>query len=143
MAHKTKIWEFLKEHGSSQREAAAAIGMNRTSFSLKASGFSSRDRKRLAEHYNVPIEVIEGLFIGEIEEENPLVTTDKTKMGRFLKSRGSTQNEAARIVGISKTAMSFKVRGYSDFKAEEIKKLADYYDMTNEEIASIFFEREG
>ena len=51
----------------------------------------------------------------------------KTKIGAFLKTRKSNQNEAAKLLGISVTAFSMKATGRNQFKQNEIKKLADEY----------------
>lgn len=62
----------------------------------------------------------------------------KTKVAKFLKSRGSSQNEAAKVIGKSMTAFSLKANGRSQFTVGEIRELADYYDMTSEEIIEVF-----
>lgn len=62
-----------------------------------------------------------------------------TKLGMFLKGRGSTQNEAAAVLGISVTSMSGKAQGKTPFKQGEIKKLADHYKMTDGELREVFF----
>lgn len=62
----------------------------------------------------------------------------KTRIGQFLKSKGSTQGEAAELLGISRTSFSSKANGTFDFKASEIKKLAERYGMTACEIKDVF-----
>lgn len=44
-----------------------------------------------------------------------------------LKDAGITQAQAADKIGISRQAMSSKLRGRVDFKVDEIKKLRDIY----------------
>lgn len=62
MAGKSKISRWLKSKGSSQNEAAAVLGINKSSFSLKANGFSDKEKKKLAEHYAMTDEEIKELF---------------------------------------------------------------------------------
>lgn len=61
-----------------------------------------------------------------------------TRLKEFLKGRGSTQDEAAAVLGISKTALSNKATGKSPFKQSEIKKMVEVYEMTDEEIREVF-----
>jgi hypothetical protein len=63
----------------------------------------------------------------------------QTKMGQFLKSRGSNQNEAAEAIGVSTTSFSGKSNGKRPFKQWEIKKLAERYNMTAQELYDVFF----
>lgn len=63
-----------------------------------------------------------------------------TKLGDFLKKRGSTQNEAAALLGISVASVSGKARGKTPFKQGEIKKLAEHYEMTDSELREVFFD---
>ena len=61
-----------------------------------------------------------------------------TKLKDFLRKRGSTQNEAASVLGISATSMSAKAQGKSPFKSGEMKKLVDHYQMTDAEVREVF-----
>lgn len=63
----------------------------------------------------------------------------KTKMGQFLKSKGSNQNEAAEVIGKSAITFSMKANGVSQFKQDEIKALIERYAMTTDEIMEVFF----
>lgn len=62
-----------------------------------------------------------------------------TKVGAFLKSKGSTQNEAAELLGISVQSFSGKVNNKQPFKLHEIKNLIQHYNMTKEDIWDVFF----
>lgn len=62
-----------------------------------------------------------------------------TKIGRFLKSRGSSQLEAAEALGISSAAMSMKAKGKTSFKLDELRKLKEHYHMTGQEVLDVFF----
>lgn len=63
-----------------------------------------------------------------------------TRLRDFLRSRGSTQNEAAEILGISKTSLSGKAKGHVPFKQGEMKTLAEHYKMTDDELREVFFD---
>lgn len=58
----------------------------------------------------------------------------KTRIGQFLKAKGSSQNEAAKLLGISPCAFSLKANGFSE---EEVGKLAKHYKMTEEEVEDV------
>lgn len=62
-----------------------------------------------------------------------------TRVGQFLKKRGSSQGEAASVLGISEPAFSAKANGKNAFKLCELQKLAKHYSMTSEEIIGLFF----
>lgn len=63
----------------------------------------------------------------------------RTRIGQFLKTRKSTQKDAAQELGVTVATFSNKANGYTEFKQSEIKKLADMYDMSNAEIRNVFF----
>lgn len=56
-----------------------------------------------------------------------------------IREFGDTQGELARILGVTESTLSWKINGRSEFKQSEIKAIADRYDLTGEEIKSIFF----
>ena len=62
----------------------------------------------------------------------------QTRIGQFLKSKGSNQCEAAKVIGKSAATFSMKANGYSQFKQDEIKALAKHYEMTPEEVMETF-----
>lgn len=59
----------------------------------------------------------------------------KSKIGQFLKSRGSNQKEAAAVLGMHHSTFSIKANGFTD---DEIAKLAEHYKMTDWEISEVF-----
>lgn len=59
----------------------------------------------------------------------------KTRVGQFLKSKGSSQKEAAELLGISTSTFSQKANGFNE---SEICKMAEHYGMTDDEIAKVF-----
>ncbi len=61
----------------------------------------------------------------------------KTNMGQFLKKKGSSQIEAAKVLGITESVFSIKARGWTD---REKEKLAEHYSMTDEEVLEVFGE---
>lgn len=59
----------------------------------------------------------------------------KTRISQFLKSKGSNQNEAAQVIGVSPSVFSIKAKGFTD---EEKDKLAAHYGMTKRERKKVF-----
>lgn len=64
----------------------------------------------------------------------------KTKIGRFLHSKGITQAQAAAYLGITETAFSNKAQGVTQFKQGEIAMLAKLCRMADAEIREVFLE---
>lgn len=56
-----------------------------------------------------------------------------------MREFGDTQSGLARILGITESTLSWKINGKAEFKQLEIKTIADRYDLTGEEIKSMFF----
>lgn len=56
-----------------------------------------------------------------------------------IREFGDTQSELARTLGITDSTLSWKIHGKAEFRQSEIKAIADRYDLTGEEIKSIFF----
>lgn len=63
----------------------------------------------------------------------------QTAIAKFLKSKGSTQNEAAELLGISIQSFSNKALGKFPFKQYEIKNLIQHYNMNASEVYDVFF----
>lgn len=59
----------------------------------------------------------------------------KTKISQYLKSKGSNQNEAAKVIGVTPSTFSIKATGFTE---EEKDKLAEYYGMTTRERKRLF-----
>ena len=56
-----------------------------------------------------------------------------------IREFGDTQSELARMLGITESTLSWKINRKAEFKQSEIKAIADRYDLTGEEIKSMFF----
>lgn len=56
-----------------------------------------------------------------------------------IREFGDTQSELARVLGVTKSTLSWKINGKAEFKQSEIKTIADRYDLTGEEIEAMFF----
>ncbi len=56
-----------------------------------------------------------------------------------IREFGDTQSELARMLGITEATLSLKINGKAEFKQSEVKAIADRYDLTGEEIKSMFF----
>lgn len=57
-----------------------------------------------------------------------------------MREFGDTQQGLAKILGITNSTMSWKMRGKSEFTQSEIKVLADRYSLTGDEIKFMFFD---
>lgn len=55
---------------------------------------------------------------------------------------GDNQNRLRESLGLSGNAMSYKMMGKTQFKAEEIAKIVWRYNLTPQETHEIFFGRE-
>lgn len=60
------------------------------------------------------------------------------ELKRIMSFRGDKQQDLANWLEISLPTFNLKLNGKYDFKQTEIKKIAERYDLTNEEIKSIF-----
>lgn len=49
-----------------------------------------------------------------------------------------TQSEMARVLGLSLVSVSKKINGVIKFNLEEVKKIKEYLNLTDEEINQIF-----
>lgn len=56
-----------------------------------------------------------------------------------IREFGDTQSKLARMLGMTESTLSWKINGKAEFKQSEIKAIADRYDLTGEEIKSMFF----
>ena len=57
-----------------------------------------------------------------------------------MKGFGDTQQDLAKVLGITNSTMSWKMRGRSDFTQSEIKAIIERYDLTGDEVKYMFFE---
>lgn len=53
-----------------------------------------------------------------------------------------SNKELAIILGISKSAFQRKLKRETEFSQPEIKKIIDVFNLTNQEIRDIFFDKE-
>lgn len=56
--------------------------------------------------------------------------------------KGDTQFDLGKALGITKASMSVKMTGKNPFKLNEVKFIADRYELTNDEIVEIFLNEE-
>ena len=56
-----------------------------------------------------------------------------------IREFGDTQSELARTLGVTESTLSWKINGKAEFKQSEIKAIVDRYDLTGEEVKSMFF----
>lgn len=68
--------------------------------------------------------------------------TNREKLKGKIVENGMTQAQLAEILGIRITTLNYKVNNKSEFKASEIKKLADVLHLSNKEANIIFFANE-
>jgi transcriptional regulator with XRE-family HTH domain len=65
--------------------------------------------------------------------------TNREKLKGKIVENGLTQEQLAEILGIRIATLNYKVNNKSEFKASEIKKLAEVLHLTDEEVNTIFF----
>lgn len=63
--------------------------------------------------------------------------TNSNMLKAIFISNGKTQQEVAKLMGISQTCLNNKIHNKVDFKAKEILKLCDIFKIENKE--EIFF----
>lgn len=57
-----------------------------------------------------------------------------------MREFGDTQHDLAKVLGVSDSTMSLKIRGISDFTRLEVKAIVDRYSLSGDDIKAIFFE---
>lgn len=67
---------------------------------------------------------------------------DYSKLLGLMREKQITQNELASRLGISETSLNKKLKGNSQFKQDEIRKILDCFDLSIEEVSSYFFCRQ-
>lgn len=65
--------------------------------------------------------------------------TDSNKLKAIFVKAGKTQSEVAKMLGISSACLNNKVLNKVDFKATEIHKLCNFFEIEDKE--SIFFAK--
>lgn len=65
--------------------------------------------------------------------------TNREKLKGKIVENGMTQEQLAELLGITIATINYKVNNKSEFKASEIKKLAETLHLTDEEVNAIFF----
>lgn len=69
--------------------------------------------------------------------ERKMINTLKLKAA--IAESGMNQEQIAKMLGVSLCTFNYKLNGTSEFKASEIKKLAELLKMENETMVKIFF----
>ncbi len=64
----------------------------------------------------------------------------KHKLRAVLDRYGHTQNNLAELLGITYQSVSIKLNGHKDFTQTEIYKIAQFYELTADELIDIFFD---
>lgn len=65
--------------------------------------------------------------------------TNTLKLKAAIAESGLNQEQIAEMLGVSLCTFNYKLNGTSEFKASEIKKLAELLKMENETMVKIFF----
>lgn len=66
---------------------------------------------------------------------------NKAKLKSIMTLHGNTNEDLAAMLGISKQSVSCKINeNGTEFKQGEIKKIADYYNLSPAEVTAIFFD---
>ena len=64
----------------------------------------------------------------------------KHKIRAILERYGHNQNDLADLLNITYQSVSIKLNGHKDFTQTEIYKIIQFYELTAEEVMSIFFD---
>lgn len=64
----------------------------------------------------------------------------KHKLRAVLDRYGHTQTDLAELLGITYQSVSIKLNGHKDFTQTEIYKIAQFYELTADELMDIFFD---
>ena len=70
-----------------------------------------------------------------------MTTQQKIKMIMIKGGGKGTQNELAKLLGISNPSVVNKLKGKQDFKVSEIRLFAKEYDLSPQQICDIFIWR--
>lgn len=66
----------------------------------------------------------------------------KQRLRKVLERYGHNQNNLAELLCVTYQSISIKLNGHNDFTQTEIYKIKKYYNLTAEEIDTIFFNDE-
>ena len=66
---------------------------------------------------------------------------DKYKLEYFIKDRGKTKEQLCTDLSIGKSALYRKLAGITEFTLGEIKAIASYLRLSNDEILEVFFTK--
>lgn len=64
--------------------------------------------------------------------------TNTLKLKAAIAESGMNQEQIAKMLGVSLSTFNYKLNGVSEFKASEIKKLAELLKMKDETMVKIF-----
>ncbi|MBR1445465.1 MAG: helix-turn-helix transcriptional regulator [Alloprevotella sp.] len=65
------------------------------------------------------------------------------RIKQMLSAKGATQGEAAKLLGLSQTSFSLKANGKNCFTQSEIRKLAEHYKLSPQEVVDVFLREEN
>lgn len=65
--------------------------------------------------------------------------TNTKKLKAIFVEHGKTQYEVAKMIGISKTSLSYKLNNKKEFRLSEVKLLCDYFNI--KDVENIFFAK--
>ena len=63
----------------------------------------------------------------------------KHKLRAILEKYGHTQNDLAKMLGLTYQSVSIKMNGHKDFTQSEILMIMACYELTPDEVVDIFF----
>lgn len=66
-----------------------------------------------------------------------MINTRKFKA--IIVEKGYTQEQIAEYLGISNTTLNYKINNKTEFKASEIKLIAELLKLSNQQVMDIFF----
>lgn len=68
--------------------------------------------------------------------------TNTKKLRALILECGLTQEQVAAHLGITPASLNYKINNKREFKASEIKALAELLNIPNEDVTGIFFTRD-
>lgn len=63
---------------------------------------------------------------------------ERKDLKKFLHKKNARYRNLAQMINISRDALFNKLNGYTEFKAVEIKKLADIFNLSPEQVYKFF-----
>lgn len=67
--------------------------------------------------------------------------TDTNEIKKFIRLNGFTLETLSKVIGISRTTLSYKINNQIEFSAKEIKRIQNALNLTDKQRDLIFFKQ--